>query len=171
MSAYLDALERLFVIEELPAYSTHLRSRSRLRKSPKRYFADPSLAAAALRASPDRLLADLEQFGFLFKSLVIRDLRVYAQANDAEVYHYRDNTGLEADAVIETASGSWMAAEVKLGGESAVETAAASLLKLRDRVDASKVGAPAKLIVITGTGYGYERPDGVSVVPVTSLGP
>lgn len=171
VSAYLDALERLFVIEELPAYSTHLRSRSRLRKSSKRFFADPSLAAAALRAGPDRLLADLEQFGFLFESLVIRDLRVYAQANDAEVYHYRDNTGLEADAVIETASGSWMAAEVKLGGETAVDAAAASLLKLRDRVDTSKVGVPAKLAVITGTGYGYERPDGVSVVPVTSLGP
>lgn len=170
-SSYLDALERLFVVEELPSYWTHLRSRSRLRKSPKRYFADPSLAAAALRAGPDRLLADLEMFGFLFESLVIRDLRVYAQANDAEVYHYRDNTGLEVDAVIETASGSWMAAEIKLGGRGAVDAAAASLLKLRDRVDISRAGAPAKLAVITGTGYGYERPDGVAVAPVTALGP
>ena len=171
VSAYLDALERLFVIEELPAYSTHLRSRSQLRKAPKRYFADPSLAAAALRAGPDRLLADLELFGFLFESLVVRDLRVYAQANDAEVYHYRDNTGLEVDAVIETASGSWMAAEVKLGGERAVDAAASSLLKLRNRVDASRVGCPAKLLVITATGYGYERPDGVAVSPVAALGP
>ena len=169
-SSYLDALERLFVVEELPSYWTHLRSRSRLRKSPKRYFADPSLAAAALRAGPDRLLADLELFGFLFESLVIRDLRVYAQANDAEVYHYRDNTGLEVDAIIETASRSWMAAEIELGGRSAVNAAAASLLKLRNRVDISRVGAPAKLTVITGTGYGYERPDGVAIVPVTALG-
>ena len=171
VSAYLDALERLFVIEELPAYSTHLRSRSRLRKAPKRYFADPSLAAAALRAGPDRLLADLELFGFLFESLVVRDLRVYAQANDAEVYHYRDNTGLEVDAVIETASGAWMAAEVDLGGERAVDAAASSLLKLRKRVDASRVGETAKLVVITATGYGYERPDGIAVSPIGALGP
>ena len=115
VSAYLDALERLFVVEDQPAYSTHLRARSRLRLSPKRHFVDPSLAVAALRSNPARLLADLEMFGFLFESLAVRDLRKYAQANDAEVYHYRDNTGLEADAIIETGDGRWMAIEVKLG--------------------------------------------------------
>lgn len=170
-SAYLDALERLFVVEDQPAYSTHLRSRSRLRLSPKRHFVDPSLAVAALRSNPDRLLADLEMFGFLFESMVVRDLRIYAQANDAEVYHYRDNTGLEADAIIETGDGRWMAVEVKLGAGDAIDAAAATLLKLRDRIDASRIGEPASLMVITGTGYGYTRPDGVSVVPVTGLAP
>ena len=171
VSAYLDALERLFVVEDVPAYSKHLRSRSQLRKSPKRYFVDPSLAVAALRSSPQRLLGDLKMFGFLFESLVIRDLRVYAQANDAEVYHYRDNTGLETDAVVETLSGSWMAVEVKLGGKGPIDAAAAALLKLRNRVDTSRNGEPAKLVVITGTGYGYERSDGVAVVPLAALGP
>ena len=171
VSAYLDALERLFVVEDQPAYSTHLRSRSRLRMAPKRHFVDPSLAVAALRSNPTRLLADLEMFGFLFESLVIRDLRIYAQANDAEVYHYRDNTGLEVDAIIETVDGRWMAVEVKLGAGDPVDRAAAALLKLRDRIDTTRIGEPAALVVITGTGYGYTRPDGVAVAPVTALGP
>ena len=110
-------------------------------------------------------------FGFLFESLVIRDLRVYAQANDAEVYHYRDNTGLEVDAIIEAGDGRWMAVEVKLGGLDAVNKASAALLKLRRRVDTSCIGEPTKLVVITGVGYGYERTDGVTVVPVAALGP
>ena len=171
VSAYLDALERLFVVEDQPAFSTHLRSRSRLRRSPKRHFVDPSLAVAALRSNPTRLLADLETFGFLFESLVIRDLRIYAQANDAEVYHYRDNTGLEVDAIVEAGDGRWMAVEVKLGAGHPVDVGSSALLRLRGRVDTSKIGEPAALVVITGTGYGYTRPDGVTVVPVTALGP
>ena len=168
---YLDDLARLFVIEDLPAFSPHLRSRSRLRTTPKRYLTDPSLATAALGASPEALLRDLPYLGFLFEALVVRDLRVYAQAHDAELSHYRDNTGLEVDVIIETAQGGWMPIEVKLGGAANIDQAARSLLRLRERVDTARVGEPAKLVVVTGTGYGYERPDGVTVVPVGGLRP
>ena len=168
---YLDALERLFVVEDQPAWSVRLRSRSRLRRSPKRHFVDPSLAVAALRTGPRRLLADLSLYGLLFESLVVRDLRVYAAAHDGDVFHYRDNTGMEIDAIVETAAGAWIGFEVKLGGNDATDAAARSLLKLRDRVDTAVVGTPAKLVVVTAGGYAYERPDGVAVVPVTALGP
>ena len=168
---YLDDLARLFVIEDLPAFSHHLRSRSRLRTTPKRYLTDPSLAAAALGASPEELLRDLPYLGFLFESLAIRDLRIYAQAHDAELSHYRDNTGLEVDVVIETAQGGWMPIEIKLGGTANIDQAARNLLRLRERVDTARVGDPRKLVVVTGSGYGYERTDGVTVVPVGSLAP
>ena len=171
VQSYLNALERVFVIEDQPAWSTHLRSRSRLRKAPKRHFVDPSLAVAALGSGPDRLRADLESFGLLFESLAVRDLRVYSQAHDAEVYHYRDNTGLEVDAIVETATGAWMGVEIKLGGEGPVEEGVRNLLKLRDRVDPERTGPPAALAVITGVGPGYTRPDGVALVPITALGP
>ena len=171
VQGYLNALERVFVIEDQPAWSAHLRSRSRLRKSPKRHFVDPSLAVAALRSGPDRLRSDLESFGLLFESLAVRDLRVYAQAHDAEVYHYRDNTGLEVDAIVETAAGAWMGVEIKLGGEGPVEEGVRNLLKLRDRVDPDRSGPPAALAVIVGVGHGYTRPDGVVLAPLTALGP
>ena len=170
--AYIDALERVFVVEDQPAWSARLRSRSRLRQASKRHFVDPSLAVAALRAGPRRLERDLELLGLLFESLVLRDLRVYAGAHDGEVYHYRDNTGLEVDAVVETAAGEWIAAEAKLGGDKAIDSAARNLLKLRSRVDTDAVGEPSKLIVVTAVGgYAYTRPDGVAVIPVTALGP
>ena len=169
--AYLSALERLFVVENQQPFTPHLRSRSRLQKAVKRHFVDPSLAVAALRSSPDQVRGDLEYLGLLFESLVVRDLRVYAAAHDAEVSHYRDNTGLEVDAVVETAAGQWLPVEVKLGGSEWIDSAAVSLLKLAKRVDTSKIGAPSKLLVITATGYAYERPDGVTVVPVGALGP
>lgn len=167
---YLDALERLMIIEDQPAWAPHLRSRSILRSAPKRHFIDPSLAVAALRATPERLMKDLNLFGSLFESMVIRDLRVHAQANDARVLHYRDNTGLEVDAIIEAADGRWAAFEIKLG-EGQIDAGAASLLKFADRVDTGKCGAPALLGVIVGTGYGYRRKDGVAVIPVAALGP
>ena len=171
VQSYLNALERVFVIEDQPAWPVHLRSRSRLRKSPKRHFVDPSLGIAALRAGPDRLRADPGTFGFFFESLAMRDLRVYSQAHDAEVYHYRDNTGLEVDAIVETAGGAWMGVEIKLGGEGLVEEGARNLLKLRDRVDPERTGPPAALMVIVGIGHGYTRPDGVVLAPLTALGP
>ena len=171
IQSYLNALERVFVIEDQPAWSAHLRSRSRLRRSPKRHFVDPSLAVAALRSGPERLRADLRSFGLLFESLVVRDLRVHAQVHDAEVYHYRDNTGLEVDAIVETAAGAWMGVEIKLGGEGPVEEGVRNLLKLRDRVDPDRTGPPAALAVITGVGHGYTRPDGVVLAPITALGP
>ncbi len=170
--AYIDALERVFVVEDQHAWSARLRSRSRLRRASKRHLADPSLAAAALRAGPRRLQRDLELLGLLFESLMVRDLRVYATACDGEVFHYRDNTGLEVDAVVETAAGAWLAAEAKLGGEQAIDAAARNLLKLRSRVDTAVAGEPTKLMVITAVGgYAYTRPDGVAVVPITALGP
>lgn len=167
---YLAALERLMIIEDQPAWAPHLRSRSRVRGAPKRHFVDPSLAAAALRTLPDRLLKDLQFFGYLFESLVIRDLRIFAQGLDATVLHYRDNTGLEVDAIVEMPDGRWAAFEVKLG-QGAVDQAARSLRKFAERVDATRSGPPAVLGVIVGTGYGYRRTDGVDVIPIGALGP
>ena len=167
---YLNALRRLMICEDQPAWAPHLRSRSELRNSPKRHFADPSLAVAALGATPARLLADLNLLGLLFESLVHHELAVYAQACDAHVRHYRDNTGLEVDAVVETRQGDWCAFEVKLG-TGQVDAAAKTLLKFRDRVDAEKSGTPRALGVIVSSGYGYVREDGVAVVPIRALGP
>ncbi len=167
---YLTALERLMIVEDQPAWAPHLRSKSILRHAPKRHFVDPSLAVAALRATPDRLLKDLNLLGLLFESLVVRDLRVYARAADAEVFQYRDNTGLEIDAIVETADGRWAAFEVKLGA-GYVEEGVSNLLKFAERVDAGRCGAPALLAVIIGTGYGYVRDDAVAVIPIGALGP
>ena len=171
VKTYLDALSRLFVVEDLPAWNTHLRSRTSLIRSPKRHFVDPSLASAALGVGPEQYLSDLGAFGFLFESMVVRDLRIYAQAHDANVYHYRDTYGLEADAIIETADGRWIGVEVKLGGTSTIDRAAAALLKLRDRVSKQRATTLARLVVITGGRYCYQRPDGVAVVPLACLGP
>ena len=168
--AYLTALERLMIVEDQPAWTPHLRSRSRLRGAAKRHFVDPSLAVAALRADPDRLLQDLAWLGFLFESLVIRDLRVYAGSSDAEVLQYRDNTGLEVDAVVQAADGAWAALEVKLGA-GMIDAAAAALLRFAGRVDPARSGAPAALAVIVPGGYGYLRDDGVGVIPLAALGP
>ena len=168
--AYLAALSRIFVVEDLPAWSPGLRSRTILRGAPTRHFVDPSLAVAALGTTPDRLLRDVETLGFLFESLVVRDLRIYAQALDASVFHYRDSTDLEADAIVEGRDGTWAAFEVKLG-QAAIHRAAESLLRLAARVDPEKHGKPAVLAVITGWGYGYQRPDGVSVIPIGALAP
>lgn len=171
VGSYLEALGRVFTVEDQPAWHPQLRSRSRMRQAAKRHFVDPSLAVAALRTGPDRLLSDLKTYGFLFESLVVRDLRVHSQANDAEVFHYRDNTGLEVDAIVESFDGSWIAFEIKLGGHERIDQAAKNLLRFRDRVDTSKTGEPAKLAVITATGYAIERPDGVAVIPIGALGP
>ena len=168
--AYLSALERLMITEDQPAWAPHLRSRSRLRGAPKRHYVDPSLAVAALRADPDSLLRDLDLFGFLFESLVIRDLRIYAQHGDAEVLQYRDNTGLEVDAIVQRSDGRWAAFEIKLG-TGMIDHAAANLLRFATRVDTSKSGAPATLAVIVARGYGYVRRDGVQVIPIGALGP
>jgi len=168
---YLAALDRLMILEDQPAWAPHLRSKSRLRKASKRHFVDPSLAVAALGATPAQLLDDLEFFGFVFESLVIRDLRIYAQAADARILQYQDNSGLEVDAVVRTRDGRWAAFEVKLGQDQ-VDEAARNLVKLRDgRIDTAKAGEPAVLAVIVGTGLSYTRDDGVAVVAVGALGP
>ncbi len=168
-AAYLDALASLFVVEDVPAWSASLRSRARLQQVPKRHFVDPSLAAAALRAGPGRLLADLKTLGFLFESLVVRDIRVYAQAHEASVWHFRDSYGNEIDAIVDWGDGRWMAVEVKLGSMDAVDEAADSLNRVCGQVDAAVTGPPARKVVVTAGGFGYDRPDGVAVVPLTAL--
>ncbi len=169
--AYLDDLTRMFVLEPLPAWTTHLRSSARLRRSPKRLFVDPALAVAALAASVDFIAQDREALGLLFESMVIRDLRVYAQSLGSKLYYYGDSYGLEADAVIEGLNGQWAAVEVKLGGGEAVSSACESLRAVRSRIDNSRRGDPARLIVITAFGHGYQTDDGIAVVPLTALKP
>lgn len=167
---YQDALTRLMILEVQPAWGTHLRSRARLRERPRTHLVDPSLAAAALDASPTRLVRDLNTFGLLFESLAVRDARTYADALDGSVYHYRDSDDLEVDLIIETRDGTWGAFEVKLG-PGQVDRAATTLLRFAAKVDTDKVGAPAVLGVITASGYGYTRPDGVVVIPIGAFGP
>ncbi len=167
---YLAALERLMVIEDQPAWAPHLRSKHRLRTAPKRHFVDPSLAVAALGATPERLLGDLNLLGLLFESLVVRDLRVYAQAANARVSQYRDSGGLEVDAIVESGDGRWIALEVKLG-HGQIDDGAASLTRLATRIDTAKCGRPALLGVIVASGYGYLRDDGVAVIPIGALEP
>jgi uncharacterized protein len=167
---YLSALQRLFVVEDQPPWEPHLRSRSILRKAPKRHFVDPSLAASALGAGPPALLRDLNLLGFLFESLVVRDLRIYSQTTRGEVRQFRDNKGLEIDAIVEL-DGEWGAFEIKLGGGDAIDEAAANLLKFAGEVDTRRSGEPSTLGVIVARGYGYTREDGVQVIPITALGP
>jgi uncharacterized protein len=167
---YLDALERLMVIENQPAWAPHLRSTHTLRRASKRHFVDPSLAVAALNATPEQILGDLRLFGFIFESLVVRDLRIYAQAADGLVSQYRDSSGLEVDAIVEGLDNRWAAFEVKLDS-SRVDEAAARLLKFASKVDTAVSGEPAALAIIIGTGFGFVREDGVQVIPIGSLGP
>lgn len=169
LRAYLDELTRLFVVEPLPAWSAHLRSSARLRKTPKRYFADPALAVAALGASPPALGRDLQTMGLLFESMALRDLRVYAQSIEARACYYGDDSNLEADAVIDGLDGQWAAVEIKLGGGPAISKAISSLRAVRSRVDTARRGEPARLIVVTAFGSGYQTDDGVAVVPLTAL--
>jgi len=165
---YVKALARVFVVEDLPAWSPALRSRGILRSSETRHFVDPSVAAAALGASPERLLQDPETLGLLFESLAVRDLRIYGQAIGASAFHYRENTGLEADAILQRRDGSWAALEVKLGQKD-LEHGADSLLRVAEHIDTDRHGAPAFLAVITGWGYAYRRDDGVFVIPIGAL--
>jgi predicted AAA+ superfamily ATPase len=139
-----------------------------LRRSSKRHFADPSLAVGALGLSIEKLTADLQFFGLLFESLAIRDLRIYAEANDGEVYHYRDSRGMEIDAIVEYANGTWGAFEIKLG-IGAADAAAANLLQFAKKIDTEKTKAPAALTVVTGNGFAHRRADGVDVVPLSVL--
>jgi hypothetical protein len=166
---YLDALERLMVVEDQPAWRAHLRSSVALRNSSKRHFTDVSLAAAALGASPDALLDDLNYTGFLFESMVVHDIRVYAQANDARVYHYRDAAGREIDIIVQKDDATWCAFEVKLG-TTEFDEAASNLLRLKDSIDPNRGPLPASLNIITGTGITHTRKDGVNVIALASLG-
>ena len=168
ISTYINALRRIFVIEDLPAWLPSLRSRTAIRTSAKRHFVDPSIAIAVMRTNPEGILADFEYFGFLFEALCTRDMRIYAQANDGDVFHYRDKSGLESDLIVRLRNGRWAAIEVKLGNIQ-IEEAAQNLLKLKARVDEDQMGEVAFLMVITGGQYAYRRQDGVLVVPIGCL--
>ncbi len=168
LSSYLNALRRIFVIEDVPAWQPSLRSRTAIRTTNKRQFVDPSIATAAMRTNAKGILHDFETFGFLFESLCTRDLRVYAQANDGEVFHYRDKSELECDLVVKLHDGRWAAVEVKLGMRQ-IDEAAANLIKLSERIDKEKMNSPSFLMVITGGQVSYKRDDGVLVVPIGCL--
>lgn len=171
VTEYVRALQDLYVIEDLPAWKPNLRSRAAIRSSKTRFFVDPSVGVAALGATPGDLLNDLETCGLFFESLCVRDLRVYAEAWGGTVYHYRDSNGLECDAVIHRADGSYGLVEVKLGGDEAIEAGAASLNKLAAIIDTTRMPAPAFRMVLTGLGpLAYTRKDGVHVVPIGCLG-
>lgn len=167
---YLNSLERLMIIEDLPAWAPALRSRTSLRKGLTRHFVDPCLAVAALNASPAKLLKDLNFFGLLFESLVVRDLRVYMQHSGGRLLHYRDENDLEVDVIIEMEDASWAAIEVKLGLKQ-IDEAAKNLLKFASKIDTARCGEPTFLAVVTAIGYGYVREDGVYVLPIGTLMP
>ena len=168
LSSYLNALRRLFVIEDVPAWQPSLRSKTAIRTTHKRQFVDPSIATASMRTNAEGILRDFKTFGFLFESLCTRDLRVYAQAIDGGVFHYRDKSELESDLVIKLHDGRWAAVEVKLGMKQ-IDDAAANLLKLSKKVDKEKMYQPSFLMVLTGGQVAYRRPDGVLVVPIGCL--
>jgi predicted AAA+ superfamily ATPase len=170
IEAYLDSLRRLMIVEDQPAWGVHLRTTHTLRKAAKIHFVDPSLAVAAMGAGPERLLKNLNLLGLLFESMAVRDLRVYAQAADANIFHYRDSDGLEVDAIVEAGDGRWAAFEIKLGANR-VEEGAENLHRFVKRIDTSRCGPPAALGVIIGSGYGYRREDGIYVIPIGALGP
>ncbi len=170
ISSYLNALERIFVVEDLPAWNPALRSSTPLRTSPKRHFTDPSIAAAVMGISAGRLLKDFNTFGYLFESFCVRDLRVYADLLDGNVYHYRDKTGLESDAVMVLRDGSWAAFEVKMGAAE-LDSAAANLQKMANRIDTGRMSEPSFLMILTATEFAYRRKDGIYVVPLGCLRP
>jgi uncharacterized protein len=165
---YIQTLERLRVLEQLPAWNAHIRSGDTLRKSPKRHFVDPSLAVGALGLSVEKVTNDLQYLGFLFEALVIRDLRVYAELHGGQVFHYRDSRNLEIDAIVEYPDGKWAAFEVKLGMR-AQDQAASHLLKFAKKVDPDRMGPPAALSVITANGFAFRRKDGINVIPLGVL--
>ena len=170
VSLYIKALKRIFVIEDMTAWNPNLRSKTAIRTSDTRYFVDPSIAVAALGIGPEDLLNDLNTFGLMFEALCVRDLRVYADSLNGQVYHYRDKNGLECDAVVHLRNGAYGLIEIKLGGEKLIEEGAATLKELSNKIDTTKMKAPSFLMVLTGSGnYAYRRQDGVLVVPVTTL--
>nr|WP_250234753.1 DUF4143 domain-containing protein [Bifidobacterium longum] len=167
-----EPAEKIFVLEDMPAWNPNLRSKSAIRTSDTRHFVDPSIAAAALGIGPAGLIKDLETFGLLFESMCVRDFRVYADALDGDVFHFRDRTGLECDAVLHLRDGRYGLIEVKLGGNRLIEEGAANLIKLADKIDTTTMSKPSFLMVATGTGeYSFTRRDGVMVAPIRTLRP
>ena len=170
VASYVKALKRIFVVEDMPAWNPNLRSKTSIRAADTRYFSDSAIAAAALGIGPKDLIADLKTFGLLFETMCVRDLRIYAESLNGAVYHYRDRSGLECDAVIHLRNGHYGLAEIKLGGDRLINEGAANLLKLEASIDTEKMPAPSFKMILTGTDrYAYMRPDGVFVVPAGCL--
>jgi len=168
LDVYLNALRRIYVIEDQPAWFPAMRSKSAIRTSSKRHFVDPSIATAVLGTNPTGILKDFNTFGFLFESLCTRDLRIYSEANSGSVFHYYDKNNLEADIIVALRDGRWAAIEVKLGNKQ-IEEAAKNLLKLKEKVNTNKMGEPSFLMVLTGGQLAYRRSDGVLIVPIGCL--
>lgn len=167
---YIKALKKLFVIEDLAAWNPNIRSKAAIRTNDTRHFVDPSIGTAVLGLGPKDLINDLKSFGFFFEDMVVRDLRVYAEALDGELYHYRDSSGLECDTVLHRRNGSYALMEVKLGGEQNIEDGAKNLLSLAENIDTDKMPVPSFMAVIIGVGqYAYQRKDGVYVIPIGCL--
>jgi predicted AAA+ superfamily ATPase len=172
IASYINALEKIFVIEDMPAWSTNLRSKTAIRTSNTRYFVDPSIAVAALGITPSKLMNDLNTFGLLFETMAVRDLRVYADAINAKVYHYRDKDELECDAIIERRDGSYGLVEIKIGGDYAIREAQNTLNTLSKKIDTDKVGKPQFRMILTAVGdYAMQLEDGCIVVPIGCLKP
>ena len=170
INSYLQALRMIFVIEDMSAWNPNLRSKTAIRTSDTRYFTDPSIATAALGLGPDDLLSDLKTMGLLFETMAVRDLRVYADALDGHVYHYRDKNGLECDAVIHLRNGEYGLVEIKLGGDKLIEEGVSTLTMLEKKIDVEKMKAPSFKMVLVGVGrYAYRSVDGVMVVPIGCL--
>ena len=170
VASYLDALRKIFVVEDMPAWNPNLRSKAAIRSSDTRYYMDPSIAVAALGIGPEDLINDLQTFGFLFETLCVRDLRVFAEPLDGNVYHYRDKDGQECDAVVHLRNDKYGLIEIKLGGDRLIEAGANSLRSMAAKIDTDKMNMPSFLMVLTGTGnYAYRRKDGVLVVPIGCL--
>ena len=170
VASYLKALKRIFVIEDIPAWNPNLRSKVSMRATDTRYFSDSAIAAAALGIGPSDLINDLNTFGLLFETMCIRDLRTYADTLNGSVYHYRDRSGLECDAVVHLRNGVYGLVEIKLGGDRLINEGALNLLKLEKMIDTEKMNAPTFKMILTGTDrYAYKRQDGVLVVPIGCL--
>lgn len=170
VASYIKALKRIFVIEDLSAWNPNLRSKTAIRTSDTRYFTDPSIGVAALGIGPTDFINDLKTFGLFFETMAVRDLRVFAEALDGTLYHYRDSNGLECDAVLHRRNGTYGLIEIKLGGESLVEEGANNLCALKNIIDTTRMKEPSFMMVLTGVGpYAYRRKDGVYVVPVGCL--
>ncbi|WP_071440823.1 ATP-binding protein [Traorella massiliensis] len=168
--SYLDSLKKIFVIEDSPAWNPNLRSKTAIRTTDTRYFVDPSIASVSLGLGPQDLINDLNTMGLIFENLCIRDLRVYADSLDGQIYHYRDKTGLECDAVVHLRNGEYGLIEIKLGGDSLIEEGARSLLALSNKIDTKKMKKPAFLMVLCGIApFAYRRKDSVYVVPIGCL--
>ena len=170
VQSYIDTLKQIYVIEDMPAWNPNLRSKSAIRTTDTRYFSDPSIATTSLGIGPEDLIKDLNTFGFIFETMCVRDLRVYAENLGGDVYHFRDSNGLECDVVIHFRNGNYGLIEIKLGGDTLIEEGVRTLLKLQKNIDTNKMGEPSFMMVLTATGeFAFQRPDGVYVVPINTL--